>query len=133
MSKEDKDNLQADFGLDIKRFNERPLAGKLQHFICQEKPYFLPRIDPRDLQRIVVLRTKLNNNRILSQSGAFMLFGLDASLEDGSSDIDVDHIKVKASIKKEILRELDELNINESTVFPYIENSARYIKSKYGG
>jgi hypothetical protein len=133
MSKDEKDNLQADFGLDVAQFNVRPAASKLWHFICQEKPYFTPRINPQHLQSIVVVRTKLNNNRILSQSGAFMLFGHGATLEGGRSDITVDRISVKASVKKEILRELDELNINESTVFPYIENSARYIKSKYSG
>ena len=33
--------------------------------------------------------------------------------------------------KESILRELDLLNINESTVFPYIENSAKYVSNKY--
>ena len=30
-----------------------------------------------------------------------------------------------------ILKQLDLLNINERTVFPYIENSARYVAQKY--
>ena len=29
------------------------------------------------------------------------------------------------------LEDLDKMNINESTVYPYIENSAKYIKRKY--
>jgi hypothetical protein len=35
------------------------------------------------------------------------------------------------SNKAAILEKLDLLNINESTVFPYIENSARYVAQKY--
>lgn len=74
----------------------------------------------------------MTNNRISSQSGAFLLFGLDATLpEAGNADIAVDRISIKASEKAKILRELDGLNINESTVFPYIENSAKYIAKKY--
>jgi len=38
---------------------------------------------------------------------------------------------VLLKIKEAILRELDLLNINESTVFPYIENSAKYVAKKY--
>lgn len=34
-------------------------------------------------------------------------------------------------MKKRILEDLDKMNINESTVYPYIENSAKYIKRKY--
>lgn len=31
----------------------------------------------------------------------------------------------------DVLKQLDQLNINESTVFPYIENSAKYIAQKF--
>ncbi|MNG11059.1 hypothetical protein D3C84_945640 [compost metagenome] len=59
-----------------------------------------------------------------------MLFGLDAVLnESGTEEISLKRISV--SNKFEILRQLDLLNINESTVFPYIENSAKYVAQKY--
>jgi hypothetical protein len=70
------------------------------------------------------------SDRITSQSGAFLLFGHDAILDEkGSPDITVTRVSV--ADKASILNELDLLNINESTVFPYIENSARYIAQKY--
>lgn len=83
-----------------------------------------------DLRRIICVKGKKSNARISSQSGAFILYGLDAVMsEEGTSEIAITRITVEN--KKQILKELDLLNINESTVFPYIENSAKYIAEKY--
>ena len=49
--------------------------------------------------------------------------------EEGTSEIKVSRISV--ANKKAILKELDLLNINESTVFPYIESSAKYVADKF--
>src|SRR5690606_3571046 len=101
---------------------------RLLHFVREEKSYFLPKIVPTDLKRILCVKGRMTNNRITSQSGAFLLFGLHATLpEEGNADVAVERITIKASEKAKILRELDSLNINESTVFPYIENSAKHI------
>lgn len=111
-------------------FNEQAPIKRLIHFIREEKPYFEAGIHPRDLQKIICIKGKKNNERISSQSGAFLLFGLDAIFnERGTSDIKVSRTTI--TNKKNILRELDVLNINESTVFPYIETSARHIAEKY--
>jgi hypothetical protein len=111
----------------------REITGRLLHFIKQEKPYFLPIIQPDHLKSVICVRTKFNNTRITSQVGAFLLFGLDAALPDtGHADIEIKRIPI-SSARKSILGELDTLNINESTVFPYIENSAEYLAGKYGG
>jgi hypothetical protein len=65
-----------------------------------------------------------------SQSGAFLLFGLGAVLnESGTDEISVKRISILN--KAEILHRLDFLNINERTVFPYIESSAKYVAKKY--
>ena len=111
-------------------FNSQLSIRRLTHFIREEKPFFEPRIVPAHLKEIVCVKSKKNNARIHSQSGAFLLFGLDAVLdESGSEDIMVTRISV--SNKAEILEELDRLNINESTVFPYIESSAKYVANRY--
>lgn len=124
--KTEKDNI--DFDSDY--FNEQSSIKRLTHFIREEKSYFEPKIVPDDLRKIICVKGKKSNDRISSQSGAFLLFGLDAVLnEDGTSDIRVSRITV--TNKKSILKELDLLNINESTVFPYIENSAKYVAEKY--
>ena len=71
-----------------------------------------------------------SNDRVSFQAGAFLLFGHDAVLDElGTPKIGVTRIGV--SHKKAMLEELDQLGINERTVFPYIENSARYIAQKF--
>jgi len=42
----------------------------------------------------------------------------------------VSRTKVPASAKKNLLDELDGININASTLFPEIESAAKYIMSK---
>lgn len=117
-------------GADTGTFNTQPPIKRLLHFIKEEKPFFENRIAPEDLRSIICVKGKKSNNRISSQSGAFLLFGLDAVLDEkGTPDIQVTRISV--ANKASILKELDLLNINESTVFPYIENSAKYVAQKY--
>ncbi|WKC35892.1 FRG domain-containing protein [Ectopseudomonas chengduensis] len=111
-------------------FNEQSPIKRLLHFIREEKPFFEPIIIPDDLRKIICVKGKKSNDRISFQSGAFLLFGLDAVFdEEGTTEIKVSRITV--SNKKSILKELDLLNINESTVFPYIENSAKYVADKF--
>lgn len=113
-------------------FNQSPPIQRLLHFIKQEKPYFLEVIEPEHLNRVICVRTKFNNTRISSQVGASLLFGLDAAIpEDGDDRFGIQRIRIPATSKRQILRELDALNINESTVFPFIENSAKYLAAKY--
>jgi hypothetical protein len=129
LPKAEKDAM--DFSIsDELRFNGQPSIKRLTHFIREEKPFFEPNIVPSHLKDIVCVKSKKNNARIHSQSGAFLLFGLDAVLdESGSEDIKV--IRISVSNKADILAELDRLNINESTVFPYIESSAKYVANRY--
>lgn len=115
---------------DTDGFNNQSAIKRLTHFIKGEKPYFEPKIIPDHLRTIVCVKGKKSNDRISSQSGAFLLFGLDAVLDEkGTPEIKVSRIAVANKVS--ILRELDLININESTVFPYIENSARYVAQKY--
>ncbi len=126
LPKEEKDNIN----LEDEDFNDQVSVKRLVHFIREEKPYFEPNIIPNDLRKIVCVKGKQSNDRISSQSGAFLLYGLDAVMnEEGTPEITVARITV--ANKSAILEELDLLNINESTVFPYIENSAKYVADKY--
>jgi hypothetical protein len=129
LPKVDKESIN--FGIDnIDQFNEQLSVKRLLHFVKEEKPFFEPQIDPKDLRRVICVKGKHTNDRIAFQSGAFLLFGQDAILDEaGTPDIEVQRIEVTAKI--EVLAQLDQLNINESTVFPYIENSAKYIAQKY--
>lgn len=119
-----------DYTLDTDAFNAQEPIRKLLHLIRQEKPHFTPQINPEDLGSVVCVKSKRSNDRISFQSGAFLLFGQDATLdEEGSDKIGIERIEIRN--KRGILKELDQLNITEPTVFPRIETSALYIAEKF--
>ena len=129
LSQESKDSIDYS-SIAIRTFNKQPSVKRLMHFVKEEKPFFEGRLKPEHLRSVICVKGKHTNSRIAFQSGAFLLFGHDATLaESGTPDISVQRIAV--SNKLEVLSQLDRLNINESTVFPYIESSARYIASKF--
>ncbi len=103
---------------------------RLSHFIKTEKPYFLPEIKIEDLSKIVLVKPKQNNRRILAQQGAFFLFGLDDQIDPDEHEIRVTRMIVPADLKTPLTKELDLLNINGSSMFPEIESAAKYIMGK---
>lgn len=117
-----------DTDLDQNAFNEDLPVRRLLHFIRQESAGFEAGIVPSDLDDILLVKPKQNNRRILAQSGAFFVFGLQEELEDPiPRRIEIDRITVQADAKEDILKQLDKLGINEKTLFPEIERAARYI------
>lgn len=70
-----------------KQFNDD--LGYLHHQIKAEKSYYNPLIEPHDLGKIWAVNTKLENPRIINQSGSFLLFGLGINEEeiDGSNQL----------------------------------------------
>jgi FRG domain len=111
-------------------WNNNENLQRLYHFIRQEKPSFLPKINPKDIEKIYCVKPKMNNKRIISQVGAFFIFGTSSSFEN-NPEIRISRIRIDKKKKEEILNQLDKLNINNSTVYPYLENTARYIRQKY--
>lgn len=104
---------------------------RLLQFIRSEKPYFLPEIEPDDLKSILVVKPKQSNRRILAQQGAFLLFGLPIELiANNNFGIDIVRTPIPAAAKARFLRQLDLININESSLFPEIERAALYIMAK---
>lgn len=101
------------------------------HFIRQEKSYFEPKIKISDLNKVLCVKGRLTQDRIIAQAGSFLLFGLDASLpEDGNDIFKIKRIRIKSANKSSILKELDQLKVNLRTIYPSLENTAKYIKSK---
>lgn len=128
LPKSEKDSI--DYSLDDLAFNKQTAIKRLLHLIKEEKPFFESRIKMDDLRSVICVKGKRSNDRISFQSGAFLLYGHDAVLDElGTPQIGVKRIAVVNKTK--MLEELDQLNINERTVFPYIENSARYIAQKF--
>lgn len=118
-----------DFALAETPFNEQRSIDRLLQFIRAEKPYFRPRIVPTDLQSVVAVRPKQNNPRILVQAGAFLVFGIRNALENTpEAAVQISRILINGRKKGDIIRGLDRVGINESTMYPEIERAADYIK-----
>ena len=129
----------------INNLNEKkPYLKKLLHYIREDKSYFKPIINPNDIGKILAVKPKLDNPRIVRQQGAFLIFGAESSFVYNSikpmpkikkewiiKGNNNNKIIIKSSKKESILKELDKLGINKSTLFPEIDKVADYIKEKY--
>lgn len=125
-----KQKNEINLNLDRDTFNKTDIVGKLLHHIKSEKGFFDDRIVPDDLGSIICVKAKLTNTRIKSQSGAFLLFGHETGLPDAGQDgIEISWIKIKN--KKEILVQLDQININTTTVYPSIDRTAGHLLIQY--
>jgi hypothetical protein len=116
----------------IKLFNSEEVIKRLHQFIRSEKPYFLPIINPIDLFKPYFVHPKLSNPRILAQTGAFIIYGIDPpkSIRFAHSIKETQFI-VPKDRKRKIRAELANLGINESSLFPEIDKAAAWIKSRY--
>jgi hypothetical protein len=116
----------------IKRFNEKGVTKRLHQFIRSEKPYFLPIIDPIDLFKPYYVHPKMSNRRILAQSGAFILYGINPPKKMYfPNPIEETQFIVPQSVKIHIRQALENLGINESMLFPEIDKAATRIKNRY--
>ena len=133
----------------VEVFNEQPDIKFLLHQIKEEKPHFLPRIQPCDLSSLFFVKAKNGNQRIANQMGAFLIFGLgvkQVKVGDGTGEtslltkskhmeVPVEWIKKKLIIPKDkkpdILKELALLGITESYIYPGMEQYAKELKKRY--
>jgi hypothetical protein len=118
-----------DLSLEAAAFNQSDAIQRLLHHIKAEKGFFEGRIVPDDMGSILCVKAKRNNSRIRSQSGALLLFGHEATLPDAGSD-DIGVKRVTIGNKTHILAQLDRLNINATTVYPSIEQTAAHLRSR---
>ena len=133
----------------LEAFNRQTELRSLLHQIKGEKPHFQPLIRPYDLVSIFLVKAKYGNQRITNQSGAFLLFGLGLfsdQYKDGSwgplrtiksigPKVPEEWIKRKFLIpkdKKETIRkELANLGITDSYIYPGIEQYSKELKQRY--
>lgn len=112
------------------------VIGRFEHEIQTEKPGFKAKIDVSNLEDCFVVLPHKDNNRIVKQDGAFIICGVNNSIEK-TINRKLRLYKNKKAVlffisdKKQILKELDLLSINESSLFPEIDHVSEYIKSKY--
>lgn len=112
--------------------------GVLLHSIKEEKPHFQNIISPMDVESVVAVQVKLDNARIIRQSGAFLVFGIINSKEIPANinqhwiaKPNNEKIIIPSGSKTPIINELNLLGINYSTLFPELDKQAIYIKDKY--
>ncbi len=105
------------------------------------KPHLSDRIDPKALFGIYLVEPKRDFDRLRAQAGAFLLSAFHRRFErdevvsvDGSSRI-YDHYTIDVDISEEsrakMLEQLHYLNINEETMFPGLESSAKAIAAQH--
>jgi hypothetical protein len=117
-------------------FNQCALIDYLVYEIRAEKPHFRNAIWPEHFNNtIACVKSKLDNQRIAAQQGAFLLYGI----KDGNkakhadfekNDIFVEKIEIDHGSKKEILKTLARFGISEERMFPELITSAKVIKEK---
>lgn len=126
-----KNNLQLQILAGSKLNPLDPVTTQYLHYIQHEKPYFLQNFKTSDLKKVICVKAKKIHERIIAQSGSFLLFGLEAAInEKGDENFIINRIKIKPEHKADILKELDLLNINKRTIYPNIDNTSQYLKSK---
>lgn len=107
------------------------------HAVRETKPWFRSKIRKKTLCSVFCVKPKHANPRIIRQSGAFFLFGIDkvlgrdqpASLR--GSGITVKRIQIPHKSAKGILRQLEDLNISRASLFGDLDYYAEHITDKY--
>lgn len=98
--------------------------------IQQDKPNFNGKyLKSEATKQVFCVMPKLNNERIIRQQGAFFIFGMGSSKEKPAQFIDQPKIiRIKAACKKDILKDLQILGVNESALFPEMDKILKQIK-----
>mgnify|MGYP003314140034 CR=1 FL=1 len=105
----------------------------LVYDIQQEKQNFHEELlFEKAINDVVCVLPRLNNERIVKQQGAFFIFGISGKNKQSSEMPDPPtKITIKANGKINILKELDLLGINESSLFPETDKIMKCIKKIY--
>ena len=118
----------------IELFNKDGVVERLLQFIRAEKPYFQPIMNPVDLFVPYYVHPKMSNRRILAQAGAFILYGIDPpKTMFFPYQIEQTQFIVPQGVKSSIREALDNIGINDNTLFPEIDKAAARIKNSYPG
>lgn len=121
-------------------FNKNESVEKLIYYIQQDnKPYFKAFKNPNSLLNTIYYQPTQNNMRLVSQSGAFLMFGFQAQSLDLTEKFnnrifggyDIKKHKVCKEAKSKIISELRSFNISEEKLFPELEYLSKELKEKY--
>ena len=118
--------------IDVTSFNSEGDMPYLIHTIQREKPHFQSIIEPETIESVIPVQTKMNNPRIIRQSGAFFLFGIkDNKKELAELKFKRGSVLIDSCCKQKILKELEQIGISKRTLFPEMEIVLPLIAEKY--
>ena len=119
---------------DKTEFNEQDSIQYLLHSIRQEKGSFQDVINMDHMKSAICVKAKMDNPRIVNQSGAFFLFGCN-NKNKGFVDIDNSWIASEKRLiitnKKGILDDLKLMGITEKFVYPNLEKYTDFLRNSY--
>ena len=116
-------------------FHNEEDQTRFLHTIQAEKPYFINNFNKEHLKSVICVKSKLDNRRIVKQSGAFFLFGMgekkvdQISIDEKYRPKNFKSITIPKKEKLNLLKELESISISEASLFPEIDNVARYLKA----
>lgn len=119
---------------DTESFNEQGAISYLLHSIGQEKGVFKPLIDQNHMNSVICVKAKMDNPRIINQSGAFFLFGSGNQNKEFVKINDnwiASEKRIIVINKKSILEELKLMGITEKFVYPNLEKYTDFLRSTY--
>lgn len=106
---------------------------KLIHCVRDYKPHFQETVENYHLNESYIVKGVMLNERIISQKGDFIIFGMGNEKKEPSkiSQLNDVIILVKSENKKNILNELALFNITEGTVYPELNKKLKVIKNQW--
>ena len=113
------------------RYKNNIAVQNLLNEIRRENAAFEDRMCFLDLFDSIIVQANKSNDRILKQDGAFILNGISENI-DYALKVNEKYVIEEITIvnKDTILQELESLNISRASLFPDIENVARYCKDR---
>lgn len=139
LSKDEKiELLNSIEGANLKENKESRALKKFKIFIKQNGGEVVDILNYDLISNPVVVKSVKHNKRISAQNGLFLICGLNKNVQlrklqnfkiklNGKTVVYL----IESKYKSKILQELDMLSINSASLFPEIENKAKYIKEKY--
>jgi|GEM_PF-307635 hypothetical protein len=111
--------------------NQQPQIHQLLHDIQQEKSSIKDIYDLKVLEKVFCVLPKMDNQRIIRQSGAFFLFGINSNKKQLADFVQTPlRIVIDKTAKKNILKELSRIGIENSTLFPEMDNRMNRIREE---
>lgn len=106
---------------------------RLVYDIQKDAPNFREEyLEAEATKKVFCVRPRLNNERIIRQQGAFFIFGMGNSKDEPAQFADNPiKIRISATSKTAILRDLQILGINEATLFPETDKMMKQIINEF--